>query len=229
MPDVPPPSSARRFATPLPEGVIGLPARLVLGAGRIAARPSGTRPWDDWEPTGSERAYWYRFDEPPVDDDGRWDPLSLVTLCDTMPGAVGERMGPQSTHGTGPAPISPCTSSAPATSGGCSATAAPATPGSGYASLEMELWDPAQRPRRIRHADGVLHLRRRATPGRAVASAADSAGVADGAVTGSVGHATAGQTSTVPVSDRRSTAFDVLLDEVEDDVAGLAHLRWPAR
>jgi hypothetical protein len=35
-----------------------------------------------------------RFDDPPRRDDGTIDPLALVVLCDTMPGAVGEMTGP---------------------------------------------------------------------------------------------------------------------------------------
>ena len=38
---------------------------------------------------------WYRFDEPPMLDDGTMDPLAVVVLADTMPGAVGEKIGPQ--------------------------------------------------------------------------------------------------------------------------------------
>ncbi|HEV7524372.1 MAG TPA: thioesterase family protein, partial [Acidimicrobiia bacterium] len=53
----------------------------------------GHAPWEDYEPTSSLRAQWYRFDDPPRADDGAWDPLALVALCDTMPGAVGERLG----------------------------------------------------------------------------------------------------------------------------------------
>jgi hypothetical protein len=36
---------------------------------------------------------WYRFDEPPFLDDGTVDPLAVVVLADTMPGAVGEKIG----------------------------------------------------------------------------------------------------------------------------------------
>jgi hypothetical protein len=42
----------------------------------------------------AERAYWYRFDAPPFLDDGTLDPLALVVLADTMPGAVAEKVGP---------------------------------------------------------------------------------------------------------------------------------------
>ena len=38
---------------------------------------------------------WYRFDHPPYLANGTIDPLALVVLADTMPGAVGEKIGPQ--------------------------------------------------------------------------------------------------------------------------------------
>ena len=38
----------------------------------------GHAPWEDYVPDRAERAMWYRFDEPPVLDDGRLDPLALV-------------------------------------------------------------------------------------------------------------------------------------------------------
>lgn len=95
-----------------------------------------------YEPTTSERVYWYRFDEPAVDDEGVWDPLTLVTLCDTMPGAVGERMGPDDTIWLPPS----CDltvhvlgdTKAEWIIGRNRARFA----GDGYASADMELWDP---------------------------------------------------------------------------------------
>jgi acyl-CoA thioesterase len=63
---------------------------------RVEGRPVlGHAPWEDYVPDRAERAMWYRFDDPPVGDDGALDPLALVVLVDTMPGAVGERLGPQ--------------------------------------------------------------------------------------------------------------------------------------
>ncbi len=61
----------------------------------VEGRPTlGHAPGDDYEPESSLCASWYRFDDPPRSDDGTWDPFALVALCDTMPGAVGERLGP---------------------------------------------------------------------------------------------------------------------------------------
>src|SRR5688572_31139027 len=79
--DPPPPGFERRIRFPYWEHVHG---RAALGHAR----------WETWTPTTSERAAWYRFDDPPVVDGGRLDPLAVVTLCDTMPGAIDERMGP---------------------------------------------------------------------------------------------------------------------------------------
>lgn len=62
---------------------------------KIEGRPAlGHAPWDDWVPTTSECATWLRFEEPPWRSDGTLDPLVPLVFADTMPGAVGERMGP---------------------------------------------------------------------------------------------------------------------------------------
>jgi hypothetical protein len=52
----------------------------------------GHAPWEDYVPDRAERAAWYRFDDPPFLDDGTLDPLALVVMADTMPGAVGEKL-----------------------------------------------------------------------------------------------------------------------------------------
>ena len=105
---------------------------------------SGHAPWEDYQPTTSERSAWYRFDEPPFTDSGELDPLALVTLCDTMPGAVGERMGP------GPKPWIPPSADltvhvlGSATSEWLLARNRARHAGDGYASVELELWDPGR-------------------------------------------------------------------------------------
>jgi acyl-CoA thioesterase len=53
----------------------------------------GHAPWERYTPARAERVMWYRFDDPPWADDGALDPLALIVLADTMPGAVGERVG----------------------------------------------------------------------------------------------------------------------------------------
>jgi acyl-CoA thioesterase len=112
----------------------------------VEGRPvDGHAPWDtEWLPTSSEVSRWYRIDETPLGPDGAWDPLALVMLCDTMPSAVGERMGP--------APLLP-----PWLPPSCDLTVHLFGPchaewvyarnharhaGDGYASADLELWDP---------------------------------------------------------------------------------------
>jgi acyl-CoA thioesterase len=104
----------------------------------------GHFPWDDYEPTSSERVYWYRFTEPPRRDDGMLDPLALVTLCDTMPGAVFERIGPG-----GPDWVPPSADLTVHLLGDADAEWLLARnrarhAGEGYASIDMELWDPGR-------------------------------------------------------------------------------------
>lgn len=93
-PVVPVPEECPSFRDPLPDGVAGFePMR--FWTERVEGRAAiGHAPWEEYEPDRAERAMWYRFDEPPVLDDGTLDPLSLVVLVDTMPGAVGEKVGP---------------------------------------------------------------------------------------------------------------------------------------
>jgi len=108
--------------------------------GRIAL---GHPWWEEWQSAdSSDRVYWYRFDEPPVVAGGVLDPAAVVTLCDTMPGAVGERMGsglpfwlPPSSDLT----IHLCGDAGP---GWLLSHNRARWAGDGYASVEMTLWDP---------------------------------------------------------------------------------------
>lgn len=61
---------------------------------RVEGRPAlGNAPWDDYVPTTSECAFWYRLDEAPMRADGTLHPLAVIALCDLMPSSVGQRMG----------------------------------------------------------------------------------------------------------------------------------------
>jgi acyl-CoA thioesterase len=142
-PKVAPPEQCPSFRDPLPEGVTPFPSASFWE--RVESRVAvGHAPWDEWEPSTSERVSWYRFDDPPVDDDGEWDPLALVTLCDTMPGAVGERMGPGRPMWFGPSADLTVHVLGRATSEWLLAFNRARHAGDGYASVEMELWDPAR-------------------------------------------------------------------------------------
>ena len=93
--DVPAPDDCPSFRDPPPPEVEPFEPT-PFWAERVEGRPVlGHAPWEDYVPERAERAMWYRFDDPPMTDDGVHDPLALVVLADTMPGAVGERIGPQ--------------------------------------------------------------------------------------------------------------------------------------
>ncbi len=88
-----PPAQCRSFRDPLPPGVEGFPPtpfwdRHVEGRNII-----GHPYWEEYVPDRAENALWYRFEDPPFLEDGTLDPLALVVLADTMPGAVGEKVG----------------------------------------------------------------------------------------------------------------------------------------
>jgi acyl-CoA thioesterase len=101
----------------------------------------GHLPWDNYVPDSSEKVIWYRFDEPPVLDDGRLDPLALIVLVDTMPGAIGEMIGP-----TEQPWFAPSVDLTVHLLGDCRSTWVLGHNrahhlGDGYASAEMTLWD----------------------------------------------------------------------------------------
>ena len=97
----------------------------------------------DWEPNGaSDRAYWYRFVEPPRRDDGALDPGALVALCDTMPGAAYQRMGPDAPDGFCPSADLTVHILQDSRSEWLLAHNRARHAGDGYVSLEMRLWDP---------------------------------------------------------------------------------------
>ena len=93
--DIPDPAGCPSFRDPPPEDFPAFPP-MPFWDELVEGRPVlGHAPWEDYVPDRAERAMWYRFDESPVLDDGRLDPLALIVLADTMPGAVGERIGRQ--------------------------------------------------------------------------------------------------------------------------------------
>jgi acyl-CoA thioesterase len=107
--------------------------------GRAAA---GHAPWEDYVPTTSELLSWYRFDEPPRLGDGTIEPLALVTLCDTMPGAVRERMGPGLPAWLPPSADLTVHLLGDARSDWLLGRNRARRASDGYASVELELWDP---------------------------------------------------------------------------------------
>jgi acyl-CoA thioesterase len=138
-PEVPPPERCPSFRDPPPS--FERRARFPYWDHVESRTALGHTPWDDWEGTTSERAYWYRFDDPPLVAGGLLDPVALVTLCDTMPGAVGERMGPATPYWLPPSADLTVHLLGNAGPGWLLAHNRARWAGDGYASLEIALWD----------------------------------------------------------------------------------------
>jgi len=145
---LPRPDDCPSFRDPIPEEVAAAlpqppPEPMPFWTERVEGRAAlGHAPWDDdYVPDRAERAMWYRFDEPPFLEDGTLDPLALVVLADTMPGAVGEKVGPQDRFWFAPSVdltvhlLDACRS--PWVLAHNQARYA----GDGYASADMALWD----------------------------------------------------------------------------------------
>jgi acyl-CoA thioesterase len=144
MPDAPPPEQCRSFrAAEEPPDNLDLRFHFPYWDFVDGRSVNDHAPWEEHDATTSERLSWYRFDEAPLLADGRLDPHGLVTLCDTMPGAVGERVGER---GDRPVWLSPSADLHVQILGEWRSEWLLAhnfarRAGDGYASLEMELWD----------------------------------------------------------------------------------------
>jgi hypothetical protein len=97
---------------------------------------------EQYIPTTSECAFWYRFDEPPMLTDGTLDPLAVLTLCDTMPMAIYERMGPSDSEWEVVSIDLTVHLLAEAHSEWILGVNRARYAGDGYVSVENELWDP---------------------------------------------------------------------------------------
>jgi acyl-CoA thioesterase len=135
------PAECASYRDPLPEGVTAF-APMPFWDELVEGRPLlGHAPWEEYVPDRAERATWYRFDEPPMLDDGRLEPLALIVLADTMPGAVGEKTGPTDRAWFAPSVdltvhlLEDCRSS------WVLAHNRARHAGQGYASTDMALWD----------------------------------------------------------------------------------------
>ena len=143
-PMFPDPMSLPRFRDPLPEDIEFDDDPFPIWVNHIEGCPVvGHPPWEDYEPTDSERQTFQRFDETPRLADGTIDPLALVCLCDAMPGAVAERMGPiPEFEWYGPSADLTVHITGTARSEWLLMRNRARRAGDGYASLEIEVWDP---------------------------------------------------------------------------------------
>ena len=153
MPDVPPPEDCPSFHDPDPDG-----GRLEVAFWQqTEGRPAlGNAPWDDYVPTTSECATWYRFDEPPMRADGILDPLAVLSLCDLQPGSVGQRMGPGTVDWAPPSADLTVHLLGDARSEWLLGHGRAHHAGDGYASVAVDLWDATGQL--VAHATQVMFL-----------------------------------------------------------------------
>jgi acyl-CoA thioesterase len=124
---------------------------------RVEGRSAlGHAPWEAYVQDRAEVAMWYRFDDPPFLDDGTLDPLGLVVLADTMPGAVGEMVGRGETQWFAPSVDLTVHLLDECRSGWVLAHNRARHADDGYASADMALWDcgpdGASSPRLVAYA-----------------------------------------------------------------------------
>lgn len=144
-PDVPAPDGLRSFRDPVPEGVDftfdrpPMPFWEEIVDARLAM---GRSPWEPHGDGPAEMAVWNRIEEPPVAADGTLDVAAAIVLCDMMPGAVGQKVGPDSGDWFGPSADYTIHLLEPARPGWLLAHSYARFAADGYASVGMNLWDP---------------------------------------------------------------------------------------
>jgi acyl-CoA thioesterase len=95
MPDVPSPDECVSFRDPPPPEA-GMPDGPMFPFWNevLEGRPAlGHAPWDPAERDAAEVATWFRFEQPPTDENGEPDPLAVLVAADMMPSAVFEKIG----------------------------------------------------------------------------------------------------------------------------------------
>ena len=158
MPEVPPPHECPSFRDPLPPEADDFERRPPFPFWEnVEGRPAlGHPPWEEYVPSSSECAAWYRFDEPPMLEDGTLDPFAVVALCDLMPSSVGERMGPGQPQWLPPSADLTVHLLAEARSEWLLAHLRARRASDGYASLELAAWD--QTGQLVAHAAQIMFL-----------------------------------------------------------------------
>ena len=143
-PEVPAPGDCRSFREPPPpeadwQGRPRMPLwdQILEGRGAI-----GLPPWDRSPRSTAESATWYRFDDPPLDDQGRLDPAGLFVMGDMMLGAMGQRIGYTDHQWFGPSVDLTMHLFATPGPGWLLSHNKARISTDGYGSVETNLWDP---------------------------------------------------------------------------------------
>lgn len=148
MPDVPDAETQPSFRDGVPEGVdfeFERPA-MPFWESIVEGRPAmGRAPWAEYVDGPAEAATWYRIEHPPLDADGALSPLGIVVVCDTMPSSVGQKIDPALGHWFAPSVDYTLHLFARPRPGWLLAHMRARHAGDGYASVDMALWDGADR------------------------------------------------------------------------------------
>lgn len=147
-PDVPSPHRASSIRDGVPDGVDFTFDRppMPFWDSVIEARPViGRAPWEPFENGPAETAEWYRFDDPPLTPDGALDPVGTIVMCDTMPGSVWQKVGPDEGTWFGPSVDYTIHLFGPAPPSWLLAHQHARWADDGYASIELTLWDVERR------------------------------------------------------------------------------------
>ncbi|MGH8996107.1 MAG: acyl-CoA thioesterase [Acidimicrobiales bacterium] len=139
-PEVPRPMACPSYRDPPPHGYEQMEPSPFWS--RVEGRGAlGHAPWESYEPTTSDSASWYRFDDPPLLADGSLDPLAVLTLVDRMPGCISERLGPEEERWFAPSADLTVHLFAPARTEWLLAHDRARWADGGWASAESMLWD----------------------------------------------------------------------------------------
>jgi acyl-CoA thioesterase len=157
MPDVALPADAPSFRDPPPPEVEFDEDEPFPFWEQVEGRPViGRPPWEPYVPASSECAFWYAFDDPPLLDGGKLDPLAVIALSDLMPSSVGQRMGPLGREWYPPSTDLTVHLFGSARSRWLLAHLRARQAGEGYASVEAALWDEGGAL--VAHASQVMFL-----------------------------------------------------------------------
>jgi len=157
-PEVPPPDGLRSFRDPVPDGIdfeFDGPL-LPLWERVIETRPAlGRAPWEPFVAGRSDVANWVRVEDPPLDGDGSLHRAVPLVVCDMMPGAVHQKVGPVDPPWFGPSADYTLHALGPVPPGWLLCHVRARSGGDGYASVEMTLW-PEDRARPVAYATQVM-------------------------------------------------------------------------
>jgi acyl-CoA thioesterase len=142
-PDVPGPEGLRSYRDPLPDGIefeFDRPP-MRLWEEIVETRPAhGRAPWEPFEPGPSDVVNWVRVDDPPTTPDGLLHIAAPLVVCDTMPGSVGQKVGPQGAPWFGPSADYTLHVLGTCEPGWMLGHLRARSGADGYASVEMTLW-----------------------------------------------------------------------------------------